>query len=202
MNKKIGMYSSLINCFAVLLFAISMIISSTFLGYISSMFIAFSFVPMICSFCVLSKKENKAAGYSAIVFAGIYATIIILVYFAQLTSVRLDGLGAEALKIIDYTKSGLYFNYDLLGYGMMALSTFFAGLSFKAISKADKWLKALLLIHGVFFLSCFIMPLFGLFSSNTESGTLVGIIALEFWCVYFIPIGILSFFHFKKCELQ
>lgn len=201
MNKKIAMYSSLINCFTVFLFALSMIISSTFLGYISSMFIAFSFATMMCSFCFLSRNENKVAGLSAIVFAGIYATIIILVYFAQLTSVKLDSLSSEALNIIDYNNRGLFFNYDLLGYGMMALATFFAGLSFKASNKPDKWLKVLLLIHGVFFLTCLIMPLFGLFSSNTESGAIFGIIALEFWCVYFIPIGILSFFHFKKSEM-
>ena len=43
------------------------------------------------------------------------------------------------------------FNYDLLGYGMMALSTFFIGLSVQADSKADKWMKALMMIHGIFF---------------------------------------------------
>ncbi len=42
------------------------------------------------------------------------------------------------------------FNYDLLGCRMMALSTFFTGLSMKAKNKVDKWLKAIMMIHGVF----------------------------------------------------
>lgn len=38
-----------------------------------------------------------------------------------------------------------------LGYGMMALSTFFIGLSIRAGRRSDRWLKAPLLLHGFFF---------------------------------------------------
>lgn len=165
------------------------------------MFIAFSFVGMMCTFAFMADKERKVSANCSMIFSAIYVTIIILVYFAQLTSVRLDVLSQESLKIIDYSKSGLFFNFDLLGYGIMALSTFFAGLTINSHTRSDKWLKALLMIHGVFFLSCLIMPLFGMFSSTTDSGRIFGIIAMEFWCVYFIPIGILSFFHFKNSEI-
>ena len=84
-------------------------------------------------------------------------------------------------------------------YGMMALSTFFTGLSFKAGSKADKWLKTLMMLHGVFFLSCFFMPMTGMFTnmSNGEAGQ-GGTVALLVWCVYFFPLGVLAYRHFKK----
>lgn len=36
---------------------------------------------------------------------------------------------------------------------VMALSTFFTGLSMKPNNNTDKWLKALLMIHGVFYFS-------------------------------------------------
>ena len=58
----------------------------------------------------------------------IYAVMILLVYFAQTTAVRLGSLDEQAMKILDYSRGGLYFSYDLLGYGMMALSTFLWGL--------------------------------------------------------------------------
>ena len=70
---------------------------------------------------------------------------------------RLEGLNEQATQIIDYQKIGLFFSYDLLGYGFMALSTFFAGLTMKA-KKPDKWLKCLLMIHGVFFIACLVIP--------------------------------------------
>ena len=56
------------------------------------------------------------------------------------------------------------FSYDLLGYGMMSLSTFFIGLSMKPENKPDKWLKYLMIIHGIFFLGCFFMPMTDIFS--------------------------------------
>lgn len=58
----------------------------------------------------------------------------------------------------------------------------------------------LMMIHGLFFFGCLIMPMTGVFSASMSEGSdsIGGIIALEFWCAYFLPIGILSIFHFKK----
>ena len=43
------------------------------------------------------------------------------------------------------------------------------------------------------------MPMTGVFSSMSNGETnMGGVIALEFWCVYFIPIGVLSIIHFSK----
>ena len=63
----------------------------------------------------------------------------------------------------------------------------------------DKALKYLLLIHGIFFISCLIMPMTGIFAkSDGSSSSIGGVIALEIWCAYFLPIGILSYSHFKN----
>ena len=102
---------------------------------------------------------------------------------------------------MNYQRGGLLFNYDLLGYGMMALSTFFIGLAMKAENKPDRWLKRLLMTHGIFFPGCFFMPMTGMFTSMAEgrSGN-GGYIALLFWCLYFIPIGVLAWRHFSSRE--
>lgn len=197
MNRKIGMVSALVNVGSVLAFALCMLAGSDFGSFFVCMFIAFSFVPMMCSFCVYSTQGKRVAGYASIIFAGVYAVMILLVYFAQVTSVRLDGLNEQALQIIDYSKFGLFFNYDLLGYGLMALSTFFAGLTIEPKTKSDRWLKWLLIVHGVFFVSCFVMPMLGLFRADMQGADWIGTAVLEFWCIYFIPVGVLSFLHFK-----
>lgn len=57
-------------------------------------------------------------------FAAAYMVIILVVYFAQLTAVADGGLNDQALGIIDFQSMGLFFSYDLLGYGLMALATF------------------------------------------------------------------------------
>ncbi len=79
-----------------------------------------------------SGKDRRVASEVGMVFAAIYAVLVFLVYFAQTTSVRLGGLNGQAMDILDFRRGGLIFNYDLLGYGMKALSTFFIGLSMKA----------------------------------------------------------------------
>lgn len=198
MNRKIGIYGSIINLIAIIGFAVSMLIGFNFGCYFSSMFIAFSFVTMMCSYAYYSERKCKLAGYISVAFSAIYATIIFLVYFAQLTTVRLNDLTQQATMLLDFQQFGLLFNYDLLGYALMALATFFAGLTIHIRTKSDNWLKYLLMIHGVFFISCLIVPMLGLFKTDSQSA--IGTILLEFWCLYFCPISILSFLYFSKCK--
>lgn len=198
MNRKIAMLSSIINLIAVVGFAVSMLIGFNSGSYFFSMFIALSFMPMMWSFAFFSEKRQKLAGFVSAGFAAMYGAIILLVYFAQLTTVRLDSLSPEAAKILDFQQFGLFFNFDLLGYALMSLATFFAGLTVKAKRKSDKWLRNLLIVHGLFFISCLITPMLGLFKEGGASW--VGVAVLEFWCVYFCPISILSYLHFSRCE--
>lgn len=198
MNKKIGVYSAVVNFIAVFCFALSMLFGADHVSYISSMFIAFSFVPMMCGYAHFAQREAKLAGYVSVAFSAIYTVIILLVYFAQLTTVRLNDLTQQAALLLDFQQCGLLFNYDLLGYAVMSLATFFAGLTVKPQTKNDKWLKVLLMVHGVFFISCLIVPMLGIFKA--DSPTWIGVAVLEFWCLYFCPISILSFLHFSNCR--
>ena len=195
MNHKIGMIGSFVTTISVALFAVFMLIVFNFGSFFICMFLSLGFVLMISAFAQECEPGRMAAASAAMIFATVYCVIILLVYFAQTTSVRLDGLNGQAMQILDYSKSGLYFNYDLLGYSLMALSTFLIGLTVKAENRTDQWLKWLLILHGVFFIPCLIMPMLGIFSGGSYW---TGVIALEFWCAYFIPIGILSYLHFKR----
>ena len=42
------------------------------------------------------------------------------------------------------------------------------------------------------------MPITGMFAGSDGSTLFGGVIALETWCMYFVPIGILSYLHFKE----
>lgn len=198
MNRKTGMYSAGVNFVAVIGFAISMLSGFDYGSYFFSMFIAFSFVAMMCGYACFAEKEVKSAGFVSVAFSVIYATIILLVYFAQLTTVRLDHLTPQAAALLDFQQCGLLFNYDLLGYGVMSLAALFAGLTIKSQKKTDKWLKCLLIVHGVFFISCLTVPVLGVF--KTDSPAWIGVAVLEFWCFYFCPVDILSFLYFCGCR--
>lgn len=199
MNRTIPKIGAAVVTITVFLFAVCMIIDFSFGSYLVCMFLQLGYIMMAVGFQYESCEERRVPANIGVAIAVIYAVLILLVYFAQTTSVRLEDLNEQAIRILDYQRGGLLFNYDLLGYGMMALSTFFIGLSMNPTSKADKWLKCLMMVHGVFFISCFIMPMTGVFTdmASGEAGN-GGTIALLGWCAYFIPIGVLAYRHFQR----
>lgn len=199
MNRTIPKIGAAVVTITVFLFAVCMIIDFSFGSYLVCMFLPLGYIMMAVGFQYESCEERRVPANIGVAIAVIYAVLILLVYFAQTTSVRAEDLNEQAIRILDYQRGGLLFNYDLLGYGMMALSTFFIGLSINPTSKADKWLKCLMMVHGVFFISCFIMPMTGVFTdmASEEAGN-GGTIALLGWCAYFIPIGVLAYRHFQR----
>lgn len=201
MNRIIPKIGAAIVTITVFLFAVCMIVDFSFGSYIVCMFLPLGYIMMAVGFQYESCEERQVAANIGVAFAIIYAVLILLVYFAQITSVRLEDLNEQAIRILDYRRGGLLFNYDLLGYGMMALSTFFIGLSINPNSKAHKCLKCLMMVHGVFFICCFVMPMTGVFTSmaSGEAGN-GGTIALLGWCAYFFPIGVLAYKHFQKSK--
>ena len=199
MNKTVSRIGAAVVAVTVFLFAVCLIINFTFGSYIVCMFLPIGYIMMAAGFHHESTDDRKAVSMIGMVLSAVYAMLILLVYFAQTTSVQLGGLSEEALGILDFRRGGLIFNYDLLGYGMMALSTFFIGLSFTAGSREEKWLKSLMMIHGIFFIGCFIMPMTGVITGMANGKTSNGgVIALVCWCAYFLPVGVLAYRHFGR----
>lgn len=194
MNRLIPRIGAGIVCVTVALFALCMLIGFDFGSYFVCMLLPIGYIMLTVGFAHECDASRKVASNVGMVLAAVYAVLVLLVYFAQNTSVRLDDLGDQALGMLDFKRGGLMFSYDLLGYGMMALSTFFIGLGISPKNRADRWLKGLMTVHGVFFLSCFILPMTGLLGGSSDG--VGGAVALELWCAYFLPIGVLSFIHF------
>ena len=196
MISKVG---SAIVTVTVFLFAVFLIINYSTGYYFVCLILPIGFIMMIAGLHNECEGDRKVAANIGLILAAVYATFIMLVYFAQLTTVKNEQLNEQAANLLEFGKFGLIFNYDLLGYGVMALSTFFTGFSMKPKNKTDKWLRALLMIHGVFYFSCTFMPITGMFTKMSSGGDGIGgRLALVAWCVYFLPVGILSFLHFRK----
>ena len=197
MNRILPRTGAAIVTVTVFLFAVCILAGFPFGYYLVCMFLPIGYVMTAAGFQHESSESTRVAANIGMAFAAVYTVLILLVYFAQTTTVRLEELNEQAAGILDYQRGGLLFNYDLLGYGMMALSTFFTGLSIRAENKTDLWLKRLMLIHGIFFVSCFFMPMTGMFTGMGEHKGSGGYIALLLWCVYFIPVGVLAWKHFS-----
>ena len=203
LNKIISKVGSSIVTVTVFLFALFLMINFPTGYFFVCLILPIGFIMMTAGIQNECEGDRKVAANIGLILAAVYATFIMLVYFAQLTTVKNELLNEQAANLLVFGKFGLIFNYDLLGYGVMALSTFFTGLSMKPKNKTDKWLRALMLIHGVFYFSCTFMPMTGMFAKMSSDGDGIGgRLALVVWCVYFLPIGILSFIHFTKGEMR
>ena len=199
LNKLLSKVGSAIVTVTVFLFALFLIIDFSMGSFFVCLILPVGFIMMTAGLHNEFEDDRKVAANIGLILAAVYSTFIMIVYFTQLTTVKNEQVSEQAAKLLDMGKLGLIFNFDLLGYGLMALSTFFTGLSMKPKNKTDKWLKALLMIHGVFYFSCTFMPITGLFARMSSGGDGIGgRLALVVWCLYFLPIGILSFLHFRE----
>lgn len=199
LNNTIAKIGSGIVTVTVFLFALFLIINYSMGSYFVCLILPLGFIMMTAGLHNECENDRKVAANIGLVLAAVYCTFIMLVYFTQLTTVNNEQLTEQTANLLEMGKCGLIFNFDLLGYGVMALSTFFTGLAMKPRNKVDKWLRALMMIHGLFYFSCTFMPMTGMFSKMASGvNGLGGRLALVAWCVYFLPIGILSFLHFRK----
>ena len=137
MNKLISKIGAVIVAVTVFLFAVCMIVKFHFGSYLVCMFLPIGYIMMAAGFQQECCEARRVSANIGLIFSAIYAVLIFLVYFAQTTSVRLEELNEQAARILDYQRGGLLFNYDLFGYGMLAISTFFIGLSFNGDSHSD-----------------------------------------------------------------
>ena len=164
----------------------------------SSIFIALGFILFMSGISALNKDaERKAVSCVSLISAAVYVVFVLIAYFAECTTINLHPeLSDDVRKIIDYGNTGsLFFNYDLLGYAFMALSTFFGGFLVDKTKKCGKSLSIMLKIHGIFFLSCLFVPMFPVFTDSSNDA-LLGTILLEIWCLYFMPICFFGYRYF------
>ncbi len=172
------------------------------ISYGSSLIISLGYMLMTCSLAAFADMELRGCAYAAVAFASVYATLICLVYFTQLTTVWQQAASVDLLDALAYRPGSWMFHLDMLGYAMLSLSTIFAGLSITAKTKGETWLRRLMLIHGVFAVTCMLFPILGLFTQKAgdTDNDLIGVIVLEFWCIYFLPITVLFAGYMKRCK--
>jgi hypothetical protein len=199
-NKKLGFYSAIIAGLSTAIFAVSMLIDDMLLvSFGVCMVLSWSYIALTCAFASQVNQDKKAFAYAGMAFACVYAVFINLVYFTQLTTVNQQAASPDVLKILTFTPGSWIFAFDIFGYGMMAISTLFVGLTIIPDNRADKWLKTLLMLHCLFAPVCIVFPMLNLFNNtaSVQSGNKMGMIALEGWCLFFIPIMILAAKHFQ-----
>lgn len=122
--------------------------SSTPLGLIilltPSLLLGSSFLVLAVSVHQISSADRKVFSHAAVVFATIYAALISINYFVQLTWVapRLaEGRTAGMEQFLFVPFDSFLYAVDILGYGFMSVATLFAAMIFngKGIERIARW---------------------------------------------------------------
>lgn len=207
MNRKISLAGTVALAVMVFIFFLCQLISvfyrTPLLAWISygvCIFLSWAYVITTIGHARLCSADKSVAAETAKLFAVIYAVFICLVYFTQLTVVRQNVLDSAVVNAFSFDYPGSWlFGIDIIGYGIMAFSTFFLGLSVEPENKADKVLKTMSMLHGIFVV-CIFMPMTSLFTSGFEGDSAAGMgaLMLAVWCVIFFPIAFCSYLRFKR----
>ena len=107
MNRLIPQIGAAIVTLTVSLFAIFMIVDFPFGSYLVCMFLPIGYIIMAAGFHHESPEDRRVPANIGMIFSAIYAVLIFLVYFAQTTTVRLEGLSCAAGKKV---MQGIYTN--------------------------------------------------------------------------------------------
>lgn len=198
MNRTLGMYASATAAFCTVLFLIGLFLKHDTLNYASCLVLAWSYVLAACAFAAYADKDRKAVALGGVAIAVVYCVFTNLVYYTQLTTVKFEAADPVIMEALAFKSGYWLFGFDLMGYGLMALSTALIGLAFKPATRPDRILKGMLLAHGLFFPICVIGPMLNLFQPGADDGA--GIMALQGWCLFFAPLMLLSVHHFYRLK--
>jgi hypothetical protein len=116
-----------------------------------SVLLAPSFVVMMIAVRYLVPESRQIWAQAGVAFATIYATLIGIVYYVQLTLVmpRLLEGRTEGIEVLLFTPfDSFLYSVDLLGYSSMSLATLFAALGLLGVSSTGT-ARIFLLANGL-----------------------------------------------------
>ena len=115
-----------------------------------SLFLPIAFVVLMAAVRARAPKQHKIWADIAVAFSVIYAVLVSMVYFVQLTLVIPKTLQGEAdqVSLLVFGAGTFMFAIDILGYAFMSLSTLAAALVFDR-RDLERWIRRALLANGL-----------------------------------------------------
>ena len=109
-----------------------------------------SFVALMVSVHYVADAWDRMWSHVAVAFATMYATLIGIVYYVQLTFVmpRLARGDTEEIQLLLFEPfDSFLYAVDMLGYSLMSLSTLFAAAVFRG-EGLQRWIRWALIANG------------------------------------------------------
>jgi len=188
---RIGFWSAI---FVTIFLALSGITSSASIYLISNIsgFILTSiFLIVIICIYYTAPDDKKIFGHIGLAFAIIYATMISMNYFIQLTFVRFGAFNTDVFSITD--PQSMMMTIEILGYFFMGLSTLFIAPIFES-GRLEQSIRWLFVFNGILGIGGAIG-----FALNLDWRILIG--GLIIWTIVMPVTTALLTYWFKNSEI-
>ncbi len=116
-----------------------------------SLLLGSSFLALVVSIHHLASPDRKVWSHAAVTFATIYAVLVSIVYFVQLTLVapRLARGETEGIELLIFVPfNSFLYAVDILGYSFMSIATLFAAMVFTG-SGLERVVRVFLIANGL-----------------------------------------------------
>jgi hypothetical protein len=154
---RAGARASIATAFFTILFALSGFLDAPNASYAVCLLLPLSYVVQCVSHRHVIPAEGALFAELAVVFAAMYCACICVVYYTQLTFVRLGKPSPDALSVVQYPPPSAFFAVDILAYTFLGISTLFVALSIE--DSESRALKTALFVHFVQAIVGFAIPL-------------------------------------------
>jgi hypothetical protein len=115
-----------------------------------SLLLGVSYVALAVAIHYVAEASARVWSHLAVAFASMYATLIGIVYYVQLTFVmpRLTRGDTEGIQVLIFEPfDSFFYAVDMLGYSLMSLSTLFAAAVFQGPG-IERWIRRALIANG------------------------------------------------------
>ena len=188
-SRNLGIFTSLLAALLTTLFGVFVVLNDKLVYFTSVLFLSISVVIMIFSMKAFIPLEKEVFVNCATAFGIVYAILVSLVYYTQVSVVLKGTLSSDLLNIVSDSPGTVFFYIDMLGYCFLCLATLFMAF---AVDRRDLLFRISLLIHSALFIPTFLLPFLPITFSTTESsGNTSGNFVLLAWCIIFVPVCLL-----------
>jgi hypothetical protein len=138
--SRIGFWSAILVTIFLALSGITSSASIYLISNISGFILTSIFLIVIICIYYTAPDDKKIFGHIGLAFAIIYATMISMNYFIQLTFVRFGAFNTDVFSITD--PQSMMMTIEILGYFFMGLSTLFIAPIFESgrLEQSIRWL--------------------------------------------------------------
>lgn len=155
------------------------------------------FVAMMASIYEHAAPARRIWGLLGLAFAVVYAVLVGITYYLQLTVVGADGTGlsAEAARLLAFAPGSATFAIDMLGYAFMTLATLSAAPVFAGVG-LERVIRRWFVVHGLLFVPTVLAPL--MMPAASGEPDQIGNLILIGWTLVFVPMAVLVALHFRR----